>query len=266
MWRYKLLVLLSLICILLFSIFVVICNKNMDYRLNTKCWVINLSKNKDRYKRFRYYYDNSDLNKLELERFDAIYGKDLDVKNYITPKAYEILLENEKNKYRTKHYELTRGAIGCYLSHAALYQKLLEDKQYDYYIIFEDDAALMSRVYQRMGEAITLAPNDWDIILFSPIMEVLNGQNKKFKKMQTFWGLCGYAISKRGAQKCINEFNKKPINMQIDSKLSLMIMQDKLNVYGYKDKTIWHDRSQGTDIQMPVKPIIGVNPYYIEDL
>lgn len=266
MWRYKFLILLSLICIFLFCLFITLCNKNLEYKLNTKCWVINLAKNKDRYKRFRYYYDNSDLSNVELERFDAIYGKDLDVKEYMTPKAYEILLINEKNKYRTKHYEVTRGAIGCYLSHASLYQKLLEDKQYDYYIIFEDDAAIMSRVYQRMAEAINIAPKDWDIILFAPIMEVLSAQDKKFKKLQTFWGLCGYAINKKGAQICIDEFNKKRINMQIDSKLSLMIMHDQLNVYTYKEKTIWHDRSQGTDIQMAVKSIKGINPYYIEDL
>lgn len=264
MWRYKLLVLLSLICLLIFSLFIILCNK--QYNLNTKCWVINLEKNKDRYKRFKYYYNNSDLAQVPLEKFNAIYGREIDVQKYVTPKAYEILLLNEKNKYRTKHYELTRGAIGCYLSHAAVYRKLLEDPNYNYYLIFEDDAAIMSRIYNRIGKAIKHAPNDWDIILFAPIMEVPLDENRLFKKLQTFWGLCSYAISKKGAQKCIDEFDKKGINMQIDSKLSLMIMQGKLNVYNYKDKILWHDRTQGTDIQMIVKPVLGVNPFYIDDL
>jgi GR25 family glycosyltransferase involved in LPS biosynthesis len=266
MWRYKLLVLISLIFFLLFSYFIIVCNKHKKYKLNTKCWVINLDKNIDRYKRFKYYYDNSDLSKVPLERLAAVYGKDLDIKQYVTPKAYDILLTNEKNKYRTRHYELTRGAIGCFISHASIYRKLLDDPMYNHYIIFEDDAAIMSRVYDRIAKAIYTAPSDWDIILFSPIMEVLIDENYHFKKFQTFWGLCGYAISKQGAQKCIDEFDKNNINMQIDSKLSLMIMQGKLNVYGYKDKILWHDRTQGTDIQMMVKPVIGINPYYIEDL
>ena len=240
-------------------------------KLHTKCYVINLEKNKLRLERFSYFYNNSDISVLPLERYNAINGRKLDPQKYITEHAYSTLVENEENKYRTRHYELTRGAIGCYLSHTAMYQKLLDDPDHDYYIIFEDDAAILPHVLDKFNLAINYAPTDWDMVLFAPIMEVLankpyDANTHLFRKLNTFWGLCGYAINKRGAHKFIEEFHAKKISMQIDSKMSYMILHGNFNVYAFNDKTIWHDRSMGTDIQMPLKKIQGINPFYIEEL
>jgi GR25 family glycosyltransferase involved in LPS biosynthesis len=151
------------------------------------------------------------------------------------------------------------------MSHTTLYKQLLEDPSCEYYIIFEDDAAVLPVIYDRIAHAINTAPSDWDVILFAPIMEVIKEESKDFKSYVCFWGLCGYAIRKKGAQKFVHEYNARPITMQIDSKMSLMIMQDNLHVYGYKSKVIRND-NMGTDIQFPVKPVKGINPFYIEDL
>lgn len=239
--------------------------------LNTKCYVINLDKNKLRLERFSYFYNNSDISTLPLERFKAINGRKLDPRQYITEHAYKTLIENENNRFRTRHYQLTRGAIGCYLSHTAMFQKLLDDPKYDYYIIFEDDAAILPAVIEKINLAVNYAPADWDMVLLAPIMEVLaerpiDANTHLFRKLDTFWGLCGYIINKRGAQKFIDEFDKKRISMQIDSKMSYMILHGDFNVYAFNEKTIWHDRSMGTDIQMPLKKVQGINPFYIEDL
>lgn len=236
-------------------------------KLKTKAWVINLAKNKDRLDKFSYFYTTSDLNdRVPLDRFDAIYGKELDIQKYITPTAYSVLLQNEKNKYRTKHYQLTRGAVGCYLSHMALFEKLLEDPSVEYYLIFEDDAIVMSTVYNRILKALNTAPSNWDMIVLSPIMEVSKKKGRLFNKFETFWGLTGYIVNKKGAKKLVDEFKSRPISMQIDSKMSLMIMQGKLHVYGYKEKVLWHNKTSGTDIQMPVIKQPGINEYLIEDL
>lgn len=236
-------------------------------RLKTKAWVINLEKNRDRMDKFTYFYSTSDLNdRVPLERFNAIYGKDLNIQKYVTPTAYSVLLENEEKNYRTKHYQLTRGAVGCYLSHMALFEKLLEDNTVDYYIIFEDDAIVMSSVYNRILKALNMAPSDWDMIVFSPIMEVSKRKGRLFNKFETFWGLSGYIVNKKGARTLVEEFKSRPISMQIDSKMSLMIMQGKLKVYGFREKVLWHNRTSGTDIQMPVKKQSGINEYLIEDL
>ena len=41
-------------------------------------------------------------------------------KNLIDPKSYNKLLENNKNKKRGNHEDLTNGSIGCYLSHYSI--------------------------------------------------------------------------------------------------------------------------------------------------
>ena len=266
---------LSFIVAVLIVYFVVCIAYFVDYmtkkKLHTKCFVINLEKNKLRLERFTYFYNNSDISVLPIERFNAINGRELDPKKYITEHAYETLLENENNRFRTRHYQLTRGAIGCYLSHTAMYQKLLDDPKYDYYIIFEDDAAILPNVLDKLNLVVNYAPADWDMLLLAPIMEVLaerpiDANTHLFRKLDTFWGLCGYVINKKGARKFMEEFGKKRISMQIDSKMSYMILHGDFNVYAFNEKTIWHDRSLGTDIQMPLKKTQGVNPFYIEDL
>lgn len=266
---------LSLIVAVLLVYFVICVAYLVSYlskkRLATKCFVINLKKNALRLERFIYFYNNSDISVLPLERFEAVNGRELDAKRYITQHAYDTLIENENNKTRTRHYQLTRGAIGCYLSHAAMFQKLLDDPKHDYYIIFEDDAAILPAVIDKINLAVNYAPADWDMVLLAPIMEVLaerpiDANTHLFRKLDTFWGLCGYVINKKGARKFMDEFHKRPISMQIDSKMSYMILHGSFDVYAFNDKTIWHDRSMGTDIQMPLKKVQGVNPFFIEDI
>ena len=47
----------------------------------------------------------------------------------------------ERTGYRTKHYQLTRGSVGCYMSHLQLYQHIIKtDAQFAF--IFEDDAVI----------------------------------------------------------------------------------------------------------------------------
>jgi GR25 family glycosyltransferase involved in LPS biosynthesis len=241
-------------------------NFKTNAKLHTKCWVINLKKNVTRLNRFTHFYKESDIATLPLQTFEAIYGKGLDPTKYLSTDAYDTLLLNEKNNYRTKHYQLTRGAIGCYLSHVAIIKKLLDDPDVDYYFIFEDDAAILPSVYDKFSMAIKYAPSDWDMINFSPIMQVVSEESPLFKKFDAFWGTCGYAINKKGAKIFMDEFNRKLITMQVDSKMSYMITHNDFNVYGYKQQTIWHDHAMGTDIQMPLKKIPNINPFIIEDI
>jgi GR25 family glycosyltransferase involved in LPS biosynthesis len=255
------------VIIVYFSIYIFHSIKTIkDKTLHTKCFVINLTKNSERLQRFYYFYNKSDISSIPLERFNAINGRDIDAEKYITTTAYENLLINERNNYRTRHYQLTRGAIGCYLSHTMLFKKLLDDAANEYYIIFEDDAAILPEVIDKLHLAIQYAPSDWDIILLAPIMEVVAENTPLFKKYDTFWGLCGYIINKRGAEKFMEEYYRKAISMQIDSKMSYMILKGMLNVYGYRTKLLWHDRTMGTDIQMPLRKVSNINPFFIEDL
>lgn len=263
--------LLLIVFVLLFLAILIICLINFNNRIRhnkkikalgkrMQCFVINLEKNAERLNHFLNSYFNSDLNVIKLERFNAIYGRKLDLKDYVTNKAYDQIISAEKNGYRVRHYELTRGAVGCFLSHASIFKKLLSDNKHEFYMIFEDDAFVPPKVIHRLEYFVTNAPNDWDILVFGVIREVLYDKGQLFDKVKTWWGLFGYIINKRGAEKFMREFQVNKIDKQIDSMMSMMIVENKLNVYSSRIHLISHN-AEGTDIQLPIKVQRNIDPF-----
>jgi len=263
--------LLLIVFVLLFLAILIICVINFSNRIShnkkikalekrMKCFVINLEKNAERLNHFLNSYSKSDLSAIKLERFNAINGRKLDLKDYVTNKANDQIISAEKNGYRVRHYELTRGAVGCFLSHASIFKKLLSDDKHEFYMIFEDDAFVPPKVINRLEHLISHAPQDWDILVFGVIREVLAEKGQLFDKVKAWWGLFGYVINKRGAEKFMNEFKTNKIDKQIDSMMSMMIVENKLNVYSSKDHLISHN-AEGTDIQLPVKVQRNIDPF-----
>ncbi len=94
---------------------------------------------------------------IPFEIVNAVDGKELDLSQI------KERLKDDMLKYRG--YELTRGEIGCYLSHYNLWQKIIAEK-IPYALILEDDAILADDV----GEIINALPNVdwcWDIVRLS---------------------------------------------------------------------------------------------------
>lgn len=241
-------------------------NKSIkSFSKSTKCFVINLEKNTDRLQRFLEGYTKSDINSITLERFNAINGKEVDLVEYVTPLAYDQIISAETNGYRLRHYELTRGAIGCFLSHVSLYNRLLDDSNHDFYLIFEDDAVVPANVIKKLQYLIKKAPDNWDILVFGVIREVISEPGEIFDKVKTWWGLFGYAINKKGAKRIVDEFNNTKIDKQIDSMMSMMINENNLDVYSSTIHLISHN-SDDTDIQLPIQIADNIDPYKYEDI
>ena len=238
-----------------------------DFSQRTKSYVINLEKNSDRLAKFMNYYNSSDINVIDIQRFNAINGRQIDISQYVTSAAYKQIIDAEINGYRLRHYELTRGAVGCFLSHTALYNRLLVDNSKEFYLIFEDDAKIPVKCLEKVKMYIDKVPDDWDILLFGVIRKTVSTQNDLFDKIKVWWGLCGYVINKKGAKKImdyLHENNK--IDKQIDSLLSLMVIEGKLNVYSTRERVIQHNtENTGTDIQLPVKVATNIDPFKYED-
>lgn len=232
---------------------------------NVKSLVINLDRNKNRLQQFNRFYYKSDLRDIPLERFDAIDGKLINIKDYVTPKAQKQILFAETNGYRLKHYELTRGAVGCALSHVSLYYKLMIDTRYDFYIIFEDDAFFSPDMIEEIKLLLDLIPSDWDILTLGTIHQVVEKTTGIFTKLTTFWGLFGYIINKRGARKYIKDYESHKIDKQIDSQMSIMILKYQLNIYGLIKPLVKQDNGFGTDIQVAVKKNDNINPFILEN-
>lgn len=224
-------------------------------------YAINLDKDKDRYAKLLKHYMKSDFSKHQkLHRFPAIVGKQEDPKKWLTSDAFNELLLIEKNGYRTHHHSITRGGLGCFLSHYYLAKKLVEDKTVDCYLILEDDTTLYPLTYKKITKAMKHIPDDWDMALFYTIRAVGKRENEQFNRIKSFWGTNCYLLNKKGAEKLVKEVEETNIDGQIDSYLSRMIQQNKFHVYASQKHLVMPNSSE-TNIQARLKPHPQMDPY-----
>jgi glycosyl transferase family 25 len=187
------------------------------------------------------------LKKIEI--FPAVVGKNLNLLNFVTPGGYEQILMTEKTNQRKYHYEITRGAVGCYLSHLSIYKKIIESNL-NYGIIFEDDSIIANDFYQKLLYGLNVVPPDWDIFLLGMICLKCD-ISKDYVKVNRFWGTHGYIIKKESAVKILSYLDK-PISKQIDADLSLLIKKNLINVYAINPMIVIQDPKFKSDIQMKV--------------
>ena len=215
-------------------------------------YVINLTKNTDRMDHFRKNYASTDLAaQFPYQRFEAINGREIDVSKYVTPSVMQGIQFIESTGRRTSLNQLTKGMVGCYLSHLAVYRDALENGA-DYALIFEDDALIAPDVY---GAAISklvgatkdpLVPKQWDIMLLGYICLDCHEINADYNIVADFYGLHGYLISRSGMEKLKGLL---PINNQIDLEMSRLAQAGKLNIYSLTKHKVTTGPF-GTDLQM----------------
>lgn len=137
-----------------------------------------------------------DGNLLEQELIDRHYSSELNRQKYFMP--------------------LTRGEIGCYLSHIEVFKRLLAENL-DYAIVLEDDL-IFKPGFSSIPSAIESIDSEWDYIkLIAP------GKKKQIKSRMRLWadpasgvnfdlvkwkkvpiGTAAYAVSRKGANKFID--------------------------------------------------------------
>ncbi len=222
---------------------------------------INMDKNKERNEMFKQMRNNSDLKKMDISRYSAVVGSKVNLSEHLTPDALYELNQFEITGYRTKHYQLTRGGVGCFLSHYNLAKQLLSDNSVDYYLIMEDDIVTEQNVASEIKKEIRTAPKGWDMLLFGYSRLVpMNKVDDDWVKVRAFWGMYGYVINKNGARKLVQEVDSKKIDGQIDSYLARMVQKGQFNLYAINQVLIKHVET-GTDIQIPLARKEGVDPF-----
>jgi GR25 family glycosyltransferase involved in LPS biosynthesis len=233
---------------------------SIDEQYDIKSWVINLDRNKTRWYNVSASYAKSDISKINIQRYPAIVGKDLKPELYLSKSALQEFNDCQKRGYRTRHYQLSVGGIGCFVSHYNIFKILLETDN-DMFLIFEDDVIFPKHCMSRLQDILKNAPKDWDIILLG--FSRLHGYkiNNEFIKPNGFWGTSSYITNKRGAIKFINECDVHKIDAQIDAYMSYLSQTNKLNIYAIVDRLITI-ADEGSDIQFQgVKAENGENPF-----
>jgi GR25 family glycosyltransferase involved in LPS biosynthesis len=228
-------------------------------KFNTHSYLINMKRNPERLVRFMDQYKGSDLATTELTRIEGVDGKMLELNDYVTEKAKMDILNAERLGYRTMHYQLTRGAVGCYLSHLETYRSILTRNE-EFAIIFEDDAKLLRPdMLASINIAIQAVPNDWDILLLGCVCFVC-GKYNAYYDVNRFFLLHGYIIKRTSAAKIVRVLETEKIEQQIDAKFSDMAEEGSLKIYCLRNK-LAVQYNMGTTIQTPVKSLNGVNPF-----
>jgi GR25 family glycosyltransferase involved in LPS biosynthesis len=214
-------------------------------------YVINMVSNKERLDNFMKEYNNSDLAFKKINVYPAIVGKDLDLTKYVSVNAHQQIIDTEKTGKRIHHYDLTRGAVGCYMSHLNVYKKIAASNK-KFGLIFEDDVKIATDFYKRMLYGLNTVPDDWNIYLLGIVCLKCDIKND-YINVNRFWGLHGYLVKKETAALLVEKLSKL-IKKQIDAEISLMIKNKQLKIYGINPLIVIQDGQKfKSDIQTPVE-------------
>ena len=210
---YKSLFLLIILIIILIIIFYILnnhlkINENFSsYNIieNTDIFVINLDKDKDRWE----YYENLNISSIKINRFNGIYGKDLDRNNLI-----ESGVLDNKNI-------LKDGQLGCALSHMNLWNDSLKYPN-KYLLVLEDDAIIDKDICKKINDLEDYLPEAWDVIFLGGCNVYGKKYNEKFiipTKYNKLYNLCLHAMLIN--KKSIPKLNKimKPLMVPIDNQI-----------------------------------------------
>jgi GR25 family glycosyltransferase involved in LPS biosynthesis len=144
------------------------------------------------------------------------------------------------------------GEFGCSWSHLNIYNKLLNDNNFDKYLILEDDAKLNSTLNYLVEHLLNI-PDNYDVCHIGESTYYPFQKNDKINHLfynihkKCFNNLTSYIISKNGAHKII-QYTNNYINMPADDILSIMnyfyiynfnvCVPDKYMFHQYKCKSI----------------------------
>lgn len=216
--------------------------------------LINLDRRPDRLKQVTESYFRSDLwPAVPLHRLSASDGATTPIEEYTTPVAMEEIADAHVRRRRRHHAQLTRGGVGCYLSHVRAWQVAAQSPGYT--LVLEDDVTVPRKAMSQITDLIKTATfvagpsHPWLLLLQARCLESCQTQMDGLQQPTWFWGTGGYVLSDTTATALLQMDDILPADIQIDSKLSLLAQEQRLAVFS---AFVFPRNPAGTDIQLPV--------------
>ena len=183
---------------------------------------------------------------IPVVRHEAIDGRTLDVdalyrQGIVTKHALQNIINVQQ---RVEAIVMTRGGLGCYLSHLEIWQSFVDDGEPgghgDAVLVLEDDVRL-SPLFRTTMDTVQL-PKEYDIVYLSfpdfgrrttfGTQASASGtgstnfleqppQSAVQRVLGDNWGTGGYVLSQRGARTLLQ--HAYPLNEQIDAYLVRMV-------------------------------------------
>lgn len=201
--------------------------------------VINLAARPERWAHFRRHVHEELGWPMRLHRFDAIDTRAWtleatgDGQGSFVPYVASSALPPVAQDYRTEHHQLSRGAVGCALSHISLWNWLRNHRDAQTVLVFEDDAAWWpaeKMTLPALEALVQSIPNDWDLLTLGCIPREVIGEHVGYLHLGFFHQLHAYVLHRDGAEKLCRQLF--PLEKQIDSVVSERVKAANLVCYG----------------------------------
>jgi glycosyl transferase, family 25 len=180
-------------------------------------FIVNLNKDVEKKEHMQHLCKK---NSLDCHFIDAVYGRDLS-DDYI-----EQIYDKDKGVKEIGR-ELTKGELGCALSHLSIYHKML-DNNIQRAIVLEDDIYLVEDC-TKVINSLDRLPNNWELILLGYYSNVqtelatpssfryrtsISDKYECVRLVRLAFGTHGYLINLNGAKKLSSQLTTiiKPID------------------------------------------------------
>jgi GR25 family glycosyltransferase involved in LPS biosynthesis len=154
-----------------------------------------------------------------------------------------------------------KSVIGISMSHIKSWKEFIKSKQ-KLAVFFEDDVVFIDNFRKKLDDVIENTPSDFDILYLgcfgcdNPInfftlvnngIVNLNASkiNKYVKKPEIAFALHSYVLTRKGARKLINYFDKK-INYHIDYIIQYLIRNNQINAYSLNKRIVYQTSTDDT--------------------
>lgn len=209
-----------------------------DFAGNIFVNVINLPFRKDRRERINAIMN---LNETEFEFFEGTYGNTLSDRdlNYVTNRS---------------RYNLSKGSIGCSISHIKLWEYIAQQSSNDIFIILEDDVILYPGFKNTIYKLTKNLPVDYDIIFLGSnstrgrdVSYYVNAN--LFKSFNPRRGLYAYLVNPRSSKKLVKLI--KPFDLLyggIDTKIGKLVRNAVIIAYHFSPSIVGVDTLNTSNI------------------
>jgi len=154
-----------------------------------------------------------------------------------------------------------KSVIGIAMSHINSWKEFIKSKE-KLALFFEDDAVFVENFRKELDDAIENTPDDFDILylgcfgcdnpinfftLVSSGIINLNASkiNKYIKKSEIAFALHSYILSRKGAKKLIDYYDKK-INYYVDYTIQYLIRSDYVKAYSLNKRIVYQTSTDDT--------------------
>ena len=199
----------------------------MNVSLSRACpqiFVINLNRRQDRWKWIEGQLKMHKLSKYA--RFPAVDGQHVDLKACVragdlSTIGYERLCLPDKDKIWGM--DLTRGALGCALSHFQVWKRIVA-LSIDYSIVMEDDTELCPRFLTRFASISDNLPQGWDLLFLSGLdtenmCRHMMTSDRLSLVPQMYKTTNMYLITRRGAERMLQQCTN--LHFQLDTQMTM---------------------------------------------